>query len=96
MLGDVLASSHDGDVLPADALLCSVRQVQVVDGEDQRLGAELLLETGCPFLLLGFLVWIVKVQAGSSTFPFLAGLLRISGVIKWFYCQQLSGFIPMV
>lgn len=88
MLGDVLAGSHDGDVLPADALLCPVRQVQVVDGEDQRLWAKLLLETSCPFLLLGFLVRVVKVQPSSSTFPFLARLLRIPGVIKWFYCQQ--------
>lgn len=72
VLGDVLARSNDGAVLPAEALLRPVGQVQGIDGEDQGLGAKLLLEARRAVLLLGFPVGIVEVHPGGAAFPLLS------------------------
>lgn len=72
MLGDVLARSNDGAVLPAEALLRPVGQVQGIDGENQGLGAKLLLEACRSVLLLGFSVGIVEVHPGRAAFPLLS------------------------
>lgn len=82
-LGDVLACSHDGTVLPTEAFLRSVRQVQGIDGENQGLRAELLVETSCSALLLGFSVGVMEIQTSIATFPLLSngcvGVVHVSG-----------------
>lgn len=64
VLSDVLARSNNGAVLPAQALLRPVRKVQGVDGENQGLGAKLLLEASCSVLFLNFSVGIVEIHPG--------------------------------
>lgn len=84
VLGDVLTCSHNGAVLPTKALLCSIRQVQGIDGENQRLWAKLFLETGCSALLLSFSVGIVEIQTSTATFPLLSNswIIHVSGEKK--------------
>lgn len=83
VLGDVLAGAHDGAVLPAQAFLGGVGQLDGIDVQHQRLRAQLGLEAGRPVLLLGLPVGIVEVQAGVPTFALLAysrsSVLCISG-----------------
>lgn len=70
VFGDVLAGTHNGTFIPAEALLRSIWELNGIDIQYQWLSA-LGVESCCPALLLGLTVRVMEVQAGCSTLTLL-------------------------
>lgn len=68
VFGDVLAGTHNGAIVPAQALLRGIWELNGIDVQYQWLSA-LGVESCCSALLLGLVVWVMEVQACCSTLP---------------------------
>lgn len=68
VFGNVLAGTHNGAFVPAQALLRGMWELNGIDIQYQWLSA-LGVESCRSALLLGLMVWVMEIQACCSTLP---------------------------